>query len=253
MENVKSASLSNDIYDFLGCCIGIRSSSVEVLSHLRSMYARFFKGTKEGFWKNKNDGECIPSVLVEIIDKWNEAGVLSIKDSNHYYRISENNGKSFFTRVNLQDYSEDLAGYCDPVSLLQAVPVETLARAKKDSFFIHAGVLSWKEQGILLVGNSKSGKTTLTVNLILHGFKFLSDEIACLSQDLSSLEPFPRKINLRRDCTGILGLSLDPGSVVNFMPTGEPVHMIDAEEIVPSCLSEPCKPRYLFFLQGFPA
>ena len=39
--------LPEEVYSFFGQEIGVRSNSSEVLSHLRSIYGRFYKGCDE--------------------------------------------------------------------------------------------------------------------------------------------------------------------------------------------------------------
>ncbi len=251
MDERRDGFLPEDNYDFLGCGVGVRSNSGQILGHLRSMYGRFYRGNLQlSQGKEKKDG-VIPRVRTDIISDHNRAPELSINDGFFHYEISGDGGRCFFTRLNLQNNTPDLSGYGDPVSLLQAALLETVAFANRNYYFLHAGVVAWKDAGIILAGDSGSGKTTLVVNLILHGFRFLSDEAACISRDLDTIEPFPRKLNLRQGSLALLGLSFDSERIVDFMETDEPVHMIDVEEIVPSCLSQTCRAQCILFLGGY--
>ncbi len=47
-------------------------------------------------------------------------------------------------------------------------------------YFIHSSGVSYNEQGILFVGQTKSGKTTTCLNLMLNGWKLLSNDIIIL-------------------------------------------------------------------------
>jgi hypothetical protein len=44
--------------------------------------------------------------------------------------------------------------------------------------FVHAGVVGWKNQAVVIPGTSFSGKTTLVTKLIQAGAKYYSDEYA---------------------------------------------------------------------------
>lgn len=77
--------------------------------------------------------------------------------------------------------------------------VETLAsdiqlyvaeRAKR-RVFIHAGVVGWRGQAIIIPGNSMSGKSTLVEALVRAGAEYYSDEYAVLDES-GRVHPFPK-------------------------------------------------------------
>jgi len=73
--------------------------------------------------------------------------------------------------------------------------VAELARRR---VFIHAGVVGWKGQAILMPGRSLSGKTTLVAELLRAGASFYSDEYAVL--DLQGrVHPYPRALSIREE------------------------------------------------------
>lgn len=63
--------------------------------------------------------------------------------------------------------------------------------------FVHAGVVGWQGQAIVLPGSSFSGKSTLVTALLGAGATYFSDEFAVLDGD-GRVHPFPRRISLRR-------------------------------------------------------
>lgn len=67
--------------------------------------------------------------------------------------------------------------------------------------FIHAGVVGWRGQAILIPGRSFSGKTTLTRELIRAGARFYSDEYAVLDAR-GRVHPFHRPLQIREDASG---------------------------------------------------
>lgn len=52
----------------------------------------------------------------------------------------------------------------------------------------HSGAICYKEHGLLIAGKSGRGKTTLTIDLISHGFEFLSDDRCLLREAGNSIE-----------------------------------------------------------------
>jgi hypothetical protein len=73
-----------------------------------------------------------------------------------------------------------------------------VAALAEDRIFVHAGVVSLGEHGLLLPGRSFSGKTTLVAALIREGARYYSDEFAVL--DAAGLaHPYPRRLSIRTD------------------------------------------------------
>jgi hypothetical protein len=75
--------------------------------------------------------------------------------------------------------------------------VATQARRR---VFVHAGVVGWKGQAILVPGRSYSGKTTLIAELIKAGATYYSDEYAVLDER-GQVHPYPRPLQIREDET----------------------------------------------------
>ena len=71
-----------------------------------------------------------------------------------------------------------------------------VAEMSPDYVFVHAGVVGWRGQGILMPGRSFSGKTTLVAELIRAGADYYSDEYAVL--DLAGcVHPYARPLAIR--------------------------------------------------------
>lgn len=89
--------------------------------------------------------------------------------------------------------------------------------------FLHAGVVGWRGQAILIPGRSLSGKTTLVVELMRAGATYLSDEYAVLDKR-GHVHPYPRKLWIR-DNSGLKSErrsveSLGGSSALKPLPVG---------------------------------
>lgn len=62
--------------------------------------------------------------------------------------------------------------------------------------FVHAGVVEWQGQAIVIPGKSMSGKSTLTAELVRAGATYYSDEYAVLDER-GRVHPYPRQLGLR--------------------------------------------------------
>ncbi len=72
---------------------------------------------------------------------------------------------------------------------------QVAARAK-DRLFVHAGVVGWRGQALVLPGRSFSGKTRLTAALVRAGATYYSDEYAVFD-DQGRVYPYAKPLSLR--------------------------------------------------------
>ena len=79
------------------------------------------------------------------------------------------------------------------------VSIATLAKRR---VFVHAGVVAWRGQAIIIPGSSCSGKSTLVAELVRAGADYLSDEYAVLDAH-GRVHPFRKPISMREpNCLG---------------------------------------------------
>jgi hypothetical protein len=64
--------------------------------------------------------------------------------------------------------------------------------------FVHAGAVGWRGQGIILPGQTMSGKSTLVVELLRAGAEYYSDDFAVLDAS-GHLFPFHKPLSLREE------------------------------------------------------
>jgi hypothetical protein len=63
--------------------------------------------------------------------------------------------------------------------------------------FVHAGVVGWRGQAIVIPGYSRAGKSTLVAELLKLGATYASDEYAVLDGE-GNVHPFARPLSLRQ-------------------------------------------------------
>jgi hypothetical protein len=73
-----------------------------------------------------------------------------------------------------------------------------LAMRAKNKIFVHAGVVGWRGEAILIPGRSMSGKTSMVNALLNAGATYYSDEFAVLDQR-GRVYPYPRSLRIRQD------------------------------------------------------
>lgn len=70
---------------------------------------------------------------------------------------------------------------------------------------LHAALLSKNDRGIVIVGPSESGKSTLACALWQQGWSFLCDDYALIDSACCSAFPTPRRVSLRPTSRELLG------------------------------------------------
>jgi hypothetical protein len=73
-----------------------------------------------------------------------------------------------------------------------------VAELAKHRVFVHAGVVGWKGQAIVIPGRSYSGKSTLVAELVRAGATYYSDEYAVLDSR-GRVHPFSKPLELREE------------------------------------------------------
>lgn len=96
--------------------------------------------------------------------------------------------------IRTEDSDEALATFESDLQLY----VAEMARRR---VFIHAGVVGWKGQAILIPGRSFSGKTTLVAELVRAGATYYSDEYAVVDAR-GRVHPYARALQIRENGTG---------------------------------------------------
>jgi len=73
-----------------------------------------------------------------------------------------------------------------------------VAELATDRVFVHAGVVGWRGQAIVIPGRSYSGKSTLVAELVRAGATYYSDEYAVLDSR-GRVYPFAKPLELRAE------------------------------------------------------
>lgn len=115
----------------------------------------------------------------------------------------------------------------------------TVAEFAKGKVFLHAGVVGWKGNAIVLPANSFQGKTTLVAELVRNGASYYSDDFAVLDDD-GLVHSFPRMLAMRgvTDEYSQTDVSVESlGGTIGSEPI--PVRMVVLTEFRPDAIWQP--------------
>ncbi len=156
-------------FESYGVRVKVESDSQELLSKARQTVIAAFVGRV---------------VFIETVDTSSEHTFGIAFDGTNYFLFK--NGKQV-------SYGESERNFFKYLNSILRIEVAEYAESK---VFLHAGVVGWKGNAIVIPASSFQGKTTLTAELVRNGAEYYSDEYAILDE-WGYVHPFPRKLSMR--------------------------------------------------------
>ena len=141
----------------------------------------------------------VPSIFSCLPPGWHPHESLEV-ERLYSFVINDMPGRRGMTRFHLlYGNHQTLARTCHEVELLEAFESDVnsyVAQTCRTKFFVHAGVVEWKGNAIVIPGASRSGKTTLVNEFLRHGASYCSDEFA-IFDSRGYVLPFARPLLIR--------------------------------------------------------
>jgi hypothetical protein len=146
-----------------------------------------------------NDPEMLDHIVHHLPANWESAALAKV---DRMYSILHRNGTGNGSRRMSVLYSDErrLARSADLDDLFTAFESNLrlfVAEFAQERVFVHAGVVGWKGQAVMIPGRSYSGKSTLVAELIRAGATYYSDEYAVLDAR-GRVHPYTKPIELRQ-------------------------------------------------------
>ncbi|MGH2787988.1 MAG: hypothetical protein ACRDJV_08765 [Actinomycetota bacterium] len=114
---------------------------------------------------------------------------------------------------------------------------------------VHAAVVAQGEDGLVLAGASRAGKTTLALELIARGWKLVSDDVAVLDPASGRLLPFLKPVSIKDAAAFRTYRAL--WSVPAWMGEPQGPFLVPATAF-PVSDHKPHRPRWLAFVELVP-
>lgn len=148
-----------------------------------------------------NDQAALERVCQHLPSEW-ERVPSPIVDRVYSILIGAQGPRANVRRLNLlYGDQERLARSFDLESLFERLESDLrlfVAELATHRVFVHAGVVGWKGQAIVIPGRSYSGKSTLVAELVRAGATYYSDEYAVLDAR-GRVHPFYKPLELRAE------------------------------------------------------
>jgi len=119
--------------------------------------------------------------------------------------------------------------------------------------FHGAALVSHTQRSVLIFGKNNSGKSTYSVNLILNGYKLLSDDTIIYDAQSNQILAFPRPIGLREGTLKAypkIKNILYSKQLVRYRAIDYTHLMVSPEELSPGCVIDCAKPYIAIFLNN---
>jgi hypothetical protein len=119
---------------------------------------------------------------------------------------------------------------------LQRSVLRWLLRDDADLRLVHAGCLSWRDRGVLVLADSFGGKSTLTLAAVMAGLGFLSDDLSAVDMAARELLPFPRAIRLRQSALELVPAFADLCHRTTVDTRGDTRYYVRPDDIRPGAV-----------------
>lgn len=201
----------------------VRSTSPQFADDVRRLLRSFHSGSRNG---------VTPDVTLSFIVNDSPQNRL-IRPFHFVY--------SGYSRV------ERTTNYWQLFRTLEIHLLKSIGERVKRALLVHAGAVSYRGKGIMLPGQSGSGKSSLALGLLQRGYNYLSDELAPIDVKSGRLLPFPKPLSIK-DTSVFPGL-VDPDRIWHgpAVSEAESVWYVQPEEVKRGNISKPVPVRYIFF------
>ena len=148
-----------------------------------------------------NDSSALERVLPRLPPGWKPSRALVVDDLFSVL-IPTAESRAGVRKLNLlYGGATRLARSSDPDEVFRTLESElhfSVAMAARRYLFVHAGVVAWRGQAILLPGRSMAGKSRLVEALVRAGATYYSDEYAVIDA-AGKVRPYAKRLSIRGD------------------------------------------------------
>ncbi len=204
-------------YSFLGTSVHLSSDSPQFLSYMNYMYPQFRKMLSR-------DSSLSFQVFLE----------------NQYPPLILINGTKKFLdpKINL-------------ITQASFVIWSSIVESFNRFYLLHSSTLSFEGKGVMIVGHSGYGKTSLALRLSRYtGWKILSDSFAPIRKESCEIRPFLRSLGIRKEAADWyrVGNFLNLPKVMDSKNSGK--RLLNPKDMESRISNAPANLEYIFILDS---
>ena len=226
--------MSRDCYEILGHRVLVRSTSADFAAQVQRLLRSFRVHSAAGKWTPSMNGATQDLTLSFVV-----AGQSKSPGVRHFH----------FAYTNYTQVGRSISFW----PLFRHLELQLnlfLADKLADRYPLHAGAVARDGAGIILPGESGSGKSSLTLALLQQGYSYMSDELAAVELTTGELHSYPKPITIK-DISIFPELSQRPDLWFGPQPgengRDEQVWYVHPEDVAANCIGSPVAIRYIIF------
>lgn len=196
----------------------------------------------------------VPQILDDYLELYEHHACNALQEFRLHLAISSRRSKpwarrEYYVQMPGREHvigTEIRAGLPDVEALIN----QEVIRHYRQFLQLHACVMEYNGQGVLLPADSGTGKSSLAAGLIQRGWRYLSDELALIDSRTRVVHPFPKALCIKESGFELLdSMGLNSAQHPTYLLRGRyPRLYLNPADVRPDCLGRPCQVRWCFFL-----
>jgi hypothetical protein len=168
--------------------------------------------------------------------------------SSFSFEVSSQNGKRGVPHLKVKEKIYPFHGFSPLESQCFKLITDELYKNIDSHVWMHGGGVAFQNKGVMICGDSGSGKTSLILKLLSSGFKFLSDEVIPVEKKTGMMVPFPRSVGLRAEARNLLDREFSFFTELEFVNQWGHKYFGNPALLKSRKAREPVFPEYFFYL-----
>lgn len=131
------------------------------------------------------------------------------------------------------------------ISIAEVLIFQRVIDNIRNCLLIHAGVVKKNDNGYIVYAHSGFGKTTFVLSLVLRGYTFLSDEYCPIKADSLIIEPFNRRVGIKKNSPFVESALYHAKDTICF----DDKYYVGCNDLIPKAkLGGPCRAKFFIML-----
>lgn len=168
--------------------------------------------------------------------------------SSFSFEVFSENGKRGAPHLKVREKIYPFHGFSSLESQCFKLITDEIYRKIDSHNWMHGGGVAFQNKGIMVCGDSGTGKTSLILKLLSSGFKFLSDEVIPVEKKTGLMVPFLRSVGLRPEARDLFEKEFSLFQELEFANLWGHKYFGNPSLLKSKKAIQPVFPEYFFYL-----